>query len=71
MKKLLFTLVASAILINSAFAEDANSGPIPISATIQENQPAPLDEIEDEKPKKKKAAKKTKKVKKAKQSSGQ
>lgn len=71
MKKILLTLIASAILINNAFAEDTNSGPIPISATIQENQPAPIEEVEDEKPKKKKAAKKTKKVKKAKQSFGE
>lgn len=67
MKKLLFTLIASAILINNAFAEDVNSGPIPASATIQENQPAPLEDGENEKPKKKKGAKKSKakKVKKA------
>ena len=70
MKKLLFVLVASAILINSAFAEDANSGPIPISATIQEKQPAPLEDGENEKPKKKKSTKKSK-VKKAKNAIGE
>lgn len=69
MKKLLFTLLVFAIVINNAFAEDTNSGPIPISATIQESQPAPLDDSENEKPKKKKVAKKTKKLKKAKKTS--
>ncbi len=64
MKNLLLVLGVSAILTNSAFAEDVKVETLPLTESVQTNNETPDSSVVEKKVKKK-TTKKTKKAKKA------